>query len=136
MFSLLTLFACKDSTLTALPAEVHWGDIDFSQSVPTEGFDPQNIIVRNTGEKAVAAEILSFDFDSLCLSGFTEPPIDLGELEPENEFILTLGVCGYNEEGGRDVLVEGSIDISYGKETLNIPWSFTPVFNISNDTGG
>ena len=135
MMLLFSILACKDSTLTALPAEVAWGDIDFAQSIPTDGYDSQDILIRNTGEKTVSAEILSFDFDLLCLSGFTEAPIDLGELEPDNEFILTVGVCGYNEEGGRDVLVEGSIDISYDKDSLNIPWSFTPVFNITEDSG-
>ena len=69
------------------------------------------------------------------MSGFTELPVELGELEPDNEFILTIGVCNYNEEGGRDIMVEGNIEVGYDNETLDIPWSFTPVFNIGNDSG-
>lgn len=135
MMVLLAMIGCQDSTLTALPAEIVWGDVDFSLSAPSDGYDPQSVIVRNTGEKTVKAEIQGFDFELLCLSGFTELPVELGELEPDNEFILTIGVCNYNEEGGRDIMVEGNIEVGYDNETLDIPWSFTPVFNIGNDSG-
>ena len=135
MLTLLALIGCKESTLTALPAELVWVEIDFSQPASSDGYDPQNIIIRNTGEKTVSAEIQAFDFELLCLSGFTELPVDLGELDIDNEFVLTVGVCNYNEEGGRDVMVEGRIELGYGNETLEIPWSFTPVFNIGNDSG-
>ncbi|MGC6507904.1 MAG: hypothetical protein ACON4U_05770 [Myxococcota bacterium] len=135
MMVLLAMIGCQESTLTALPAEIVWGDVDFSLSAPSDGYDPQSVVVRNTGEKTVKAEIQSFDFELLCLSGFTELPVELGELEPDNEFILTIGVCNYNEEGGRDIMVEGSIEVGYDNETLDIPWSFTPVFNIGNDSG-
>ena len=135
MMILLAMIGCKESTLTALPAEIVWGDVDVSQSAPSDGYNPQSVVVRNTGEKTVKAEIQSFDFELLCLSGSTELPVELGELEPDNEFILTIGVCNYNEEGGRDIMVEGNIEVGYDNETLDIPWSFTPVFNIGNDSG-
>ena len=43
MLTLLALIGCKDGTLTALPAEVAWGEIDFSQPAPSDGYDPQRV---------------------------------------------------------------------------------------------
>jgi hypothetical protein len=130
MLSLVLVIACKESTLNALPTEVSWGEIDFIQTPPDEGFEVQNITIKNTGETTVSAEIVSFNFDFLCLSGFTTTPADIGELEPDSEFILSVGVCGYAVEEGTGNLTTGSIDVDYDKETLSIPWSFTPVLTI------
>ena len=134
----LLLLACQNNLdLTAFPSNLTFGDVDFYQPMPDGGYSPLELSLTNTGEKEVDLEILTFDFERLCLEGYTSVPVPLNSLSPSSNFILLVSVCGYIEEAGeRDDLLEGSIDIDYGgDELLSVPWSFTPVLNISNDTG-
>ena len=134
----LLFFACQDSLdLTAFPSSLNFGEVDFHQPMPDGGFSPLELSLTNTGEKDIDLTVVNFDFERLCLEGYTNTPASLSSLSPSSNFILLVSVCGYIEEAGeRDDLLEGSIDIDYGAdELLSIQWSFTPVLNISTDTG-
>jgi len=136
MLGWLFLFSCNKSTLVAFPSSLDWGEVDFSLAVPEEGFNPQSVTIRNNGESATSAEIYGFDFDHLCLAGFSSVPAEIGDMEPEDEFLLTVGVCDYAPDNGeRDSTVEGVIEISYEKEILSIPWTFIPVLGLTEDSG-
>ena len=134
----LLLLACQNNLdVTAFPSTLAFGDVDFHQPMPDGGYSPLELSLSNTGEKDVDLEIVSFDFERLCLEGYTNVPVSLNSLSPSSNFILLVSVCDYIEESGeRDDLLEGTIDIDYGADKLlSVPWSFTPVLNITSDTG-
>ena len=134
----LLLFACQNNLdLTAFPSKLDFGEVDFHQSMPDGGFSPLELSLTNTGERDVDLTVVTFDFEHLCLEGYTSVPNSLGSLSPASNFILMVSVCDYIEEAGeRDDLLEGFIDIDYGADSpLSVQWSFTPVLNISSDTG-
>ena len=85
--------------------------------------------------------IRAFDFEHLCLTGFSSTPADLGEIPPEGTYSLQVAVCDYiEEEGERDSLIRGKIDLlhSGSEDPTQISWSFTPVLSVgnqSNDSG-
>ena len=136
MFTVL-FFACSQPEVTPFPSKLEFGEVDFQAPMPEEGYQAMALDITNTGEKDVSLEILSFDFERLCLEGYTSVPASLSDLSPDSKFTLLISVCDYIEEAGeRDDLLEGMIDIDYGgSDVLQIPWSFTPVLNIGGDTG-
>jgi hypothetical protein len=131
----LLLIACGSIEITAFPSSVNFGDIDFHQAKPSGGYNPTELALTNTGDKDVELEVMTFDFEHLCLEGYDSVPTSLNTLSSGATFTLLVSVCDYIEEAGeRDDLLTGSIDIDYGKSTVSVPWSFTPILNIS-DTG-
>ena len=134
----LLLIACTGSLeVTPFPSSLDFGEIDFHQTMPDDGYSPIELNLTNTGEKEVSLDVISFDFERLCLEGFTSVPAALNSISSNSTFTLLVSVCGYLEEAGeRDDLLSGSIEIDYGADTyLSVPWSFTPVLNIASDTG-
>jgi hypothetical protein len=129
----IILFACNSGELTAFPSNISWGDIDFRNNPPEEGFDAQNIALTNTGTQNIDIELGLFDNIHLCLTGLDGTPQSLGTLEPDQTYNLLVGVCDYiEEEGERDTEISGTIEIVHtGVESPEvITWSFTPVFII------
>ena len=127
------LFACGAGELTAFPSNISWGEIDFRQSPPEGGFAQQDIVLTNTGTKAIDIELRVFDSVHLCLTGLDGNPQSLGTLEVEQSYSLLVGVCDYiEEEGERDQELSGQIEIGHtGIDSPEvIDWSFTPVFII------
>ena len=129
--------ACAAPELTFSPEELQFGDIDFSEEMPNGGYSPMDLKLTNESTKDLDIYIIDFDLSRLCFQGFSELPIDLGSLSPDSSYSGVVSVCDYIEENGeRDDLLEGNIVIEYNdKYTLSLPWSFTPVLNISADTG-
>ena len=136
MFGVLFI-ACTVPEVTPFPSKLEFGEVDFQQSMPEEGYQATELEITNTGEKEVTLEVISFDFEHLCLEGYTSVPATLSSLSASSKFTLLVSVCDYIEEAGeRDDLLTGNIVIDYGgEESLQIPWSFTPVLNIASDTG-
>ena len=131
----LLLIACGSVEITAFPSTLDFGDVDFHQPQPDGGYTPIELALTNTGDKDIELAVTTFDFEHLCLEGFTSVPATLNSLSSGTTFTLLVSVCDYIEEAGeRDDLITGNIDINYEKESLSVPWSFTPRLNIT-DTG-
>ena len=127
------LFACNQGELTAFPSTISWGEIDFRENPPEEGFDARNISLTNTGSQTIDIELSGFDNVHLCAMGLDGEPQSLGKLEVDQSYDLQVGVCDYIEEDGeRDTEITGTIAIAHsGANTpVEITWSFTPVFII------
>ena len=127
----LVLAACGgDSALSVSPERIDWGEIDFQSAAPEGGFSPRSIAVTNGGKGPATLQLDSFDFERLCLPGFTSVPAEIGEVAAGEDFTLEVGVCGYDSAAGeRDQLISGQLRISdtdSGDEVV-VEWSFTPV---------
>ena len=123
---------CKDGdrdTLSADPADIAWGELDFQQDMPTEGYDEQSIDLTNDAEEDVIVEVLELDLDHLCSPGIPDTPFEIGTLTPGQTLSFFVSVCEYSSEGGeRDVEQTGTI--VFGSSTggrAETTWSFTPV---------
>ena len=135
---LLLLSACSSGQLSVSPTNIAWGDVDFQQTLPTEGYDPQTITVVNEGSRDLDITVVGFDTDRLLLGALLvqeQPPV-LGTLQPDQTVLLTASVVDYLD-GERDTEVTGafSLDADGLGEPVEITWSFTPIRNIIVDTG-
>jgi hypothetical protein len=133
----LLLIACTPPEVTPFPSSLDFGEVDFQETMPDDGYHAMELEITNTGDKDVSLEVIAFDFEHLCLQGYTTVPATLSSLSQNSKFTLLISVCDYIVEAGeRDNLLSGNIEIDYGADTsLQIPWSFTPVLNIAGDTG-
>jgi len=113
------------------PGSLDWGEVDFGEAVPADGFSPTEVSITNRGETTVELTLTDFPFDMLCLTGFSEVPAPLPTLEPDQQALLTVAVCAYDAEGGRGVERSGDILIDADGEIESLPWSFTPVVDQS-----
>lgn len=129
--------ACKAPELRFSPEELDFGEVDFSEEMPEGGYSPLALRLTNESTKDLSLYITDFDFNHLCLLGFSDLPADLGSLSPDSSYSAMVSVCDYIEENGeRDDLLQGTITVAYNeKYTLSIPWSFTPILDVSQDTG-
>lgn len=141
--TVLALVGCGGSggELTAWPRRVDFGEIDFLDAVPANGFAETEIVLTSAGKVSVTASLADADFDHLCMQGFSASmlPADIGELSPDQTYSLFAGVCAYSVENGeRDTLVEGTIVVETDgdPESVEIPWSFTPVLGLGGDDTG
>lgn len=132
------LSACGSSGLvTAFPTSLDFGTVDFIADTPSGGYAPTALTVRNGGETELGVTVTGLDFERLCVDGFAASPIDIGTLSPGSSYVFTVGVCGYDREGGeRDTLVSGAFSIDAdGAEPVAVPWSFTPTLGLGGDSG-
>ena len=137
MFGLVYFIACNSELLDSSVTEINFGDIDFAEEMPEGGYERRTVEVENISKKTLEISIPNFDFEHLCLLRFTENPVEIGELSPNSTYKLEISVCDYIVENGeRDSLVEGSVQIESGENRLEIPWSFTPRLNIEVDDSG
>ena len=126
----ILFFACNNGELTAFPSQITWGEIDFTSSMPEEGYDAQNIALNNTGTSILELTLQYYDDTYLCLDGLEAGMQTLGKLEPEHQYSLLIGVCNYEEDRGeRDTEISGTISVTHtgANSPVEIPWSFTPV---------
>ncbi len=141
MLSLLALFACGEGDLAVEPVSLAWGDVDFQTTACTdclcdEGCEPRELALTNAGDADIKVDLPLGVDTHLCPFGYDgAKALDLGTLEPDATFVLTLSVCAY-EPGERDTQVSGTIDVETdGADTvIQVPFTFTPIRNIS--TGG
>ena len=107
--------------------------------MPEEGYAATELSLNNTGEDPVTVSLEEFDFEHLCLQGFSSVPANLNEIPAGGAYVLVVGVCDYIEEQGeRDSLVSAEIIVEHTGESspLSIGWSFTPKLNIGSDDSG
>lgn len=116
-------------SLSVDPADIAWGDIDFQQDMPTEGYAEQSINLTNDAEEDVTVEVLTLDLGHLCSPGIPATPFEIGTLTPGQTLSFFVSVCEYSrEDGERDVEQGGTI--AFGSSTggrAETTWTFTPV---------
>ena len=134
---------CKEKgAFTVSPSSLDWGEVDFSDhpdDMEEQGYDAQTVKVKNTGEESLDVILQSFDFDRLCLDGFSAAPVLVPTLDPGSSYVFTVGVCGYvAEDGDRDSVVSGSLDFEAVDldGTQSVSWSYTPTIDIDQDDSG
>ena len=130
--SSLLCLACSTGSVSLSPNPLEFGEIDFNQDLPEAGYNAKEVFLRNDGEEDLDLVITGVDDSRLLLSGqfLTQKPLTLMTIGPEQFHTLTLGIIGYDVEGGeRDTLVEGYfiVDAPNLKEPARLNWSFTPV---------
>lgn len=117
------------TSLSVTPTEMAWGEIDFQQDMPAEGYDEQAIMLTNEASEEVVVEVLDLDLDHLCSPGIPETPLEVGTLGPGETLGFFVSVCDYSrEEGERDTEQRGTM--AFGSSAggrAEVPWSFTPV---------
>ena len=138
--SLLLLSACSGGEITLEPPRLAWGEVDFQEDLPEEGFLPQEVQLRNTGSRPLDIRLGEVDEVHLKVGAFfaTENPPTLPTLDPGSTHVVTVAVWGYDMEGGeRDTEVTGTLRfLADGlSEPAALEWSFTPVRDIVIDTG-
>ena len=140
---LFALTGCGgEGSISLSPEFYNWGEVDFHAEecmdcACTGGCNSLDLWITNTGESAVNLMLPNgFDNDHLCIDGSTsEPQMSLGELEPMEQLLLRISVCGYlpgelNIEGEEEPTpVEGSMRITDDDGLINtsFDWSFVPV---------
>jgi hypothetical protein len=135
------LSACgggSGNVATATPSQLDWGEIDFQQDMPDEGYDAVDFTVSNDGKADLDIVLRGFDTTRLRLGApllvRADPPT-LPTLSPGQSMVMRLGVYAY-ADGDRDTLVSGSFELEAAgiKDPTSVPWSFTPIRIIDTDT--
>lgn len=143
--ALLTLLAAAcardEAVLVVDPPSIDWGEVDFQQPMPMEGYDQRAVDLINDGAKDLTVRIPGFDRLHLCLEGFEdqEGVIELPALSPGSRYVLLLAVCGYDMEAGElETSFQGRVQlVNDGADPVEmLEYSFIPVRNLGDDTGG
>lgn len=128
---LLYLFACATEVeISILPASLDLGDVDITADMPDEGYYAAGVItLTNDGENTVALSLPEYETTSLCLQGFTtqEFPVSLGDVEQDQSFAITVGICGYPPgSDGSPVSAPFEVWTDGTPDTLDLIVTFTP----------
>ncbi len=123
---------CKDgdpASLSVTPADIAWGEVDFQQDMPTEGYDERSINLTNGADEDVTVEVVELDLDHLCSPGIPDTPFEIGTLTPGQTLSFFVSVCEYSrEDGERDSEQTGTVAFSSSTGgRAETTWSFTPV---------
>jgi hypothetical protein len=137
---LLALLACSKTEIGVTPQFLDWGEVDFQQEMGTSGYEPQTMIITNTGEKDVDIQLVGFPSDRLLLGVAqlaSDDPPTLPTLPPTASHQFTIGVQSY-ELGEQTTLVEGSFDVTAEgvKEPITVNWQYVPIRDLVEDSGG
>lgn len=134
------LVGCSKGEVSPSPASLVWGEVNFQDARPADGYEPQELSLQNTGKKALDLQVEGFDEFHLSLGAhlIAESPPTLPTLEPGSAVVITVAVWDYDIDAGeRDSEVSGAFQVSAGalREPVSIPWTFTPVRDFGDDTG-
>ena len=137
---LVLLLGCTKIDFEYSPKVIEWGEINFYDDMPENGYEEQNIVFRNTGEKQISLNVSGFDKEYFCVVGETEEDfVNITELESNQIFEISVSVCNYIEENGeRDTEISGTFQIfdqNKKQDIGSIEWSFTPIIQILGDSG-
>jgi hypothetical protein len=129
-----------EGVLVVDPPSIDWGEVDFQQTMPMEGYDQRAVDLLNDGARDLTVRIPGFDRVHLCLEGFEdqEGVIELPTIAPGSRYILLLAVCGYDMEAGElETTFHGRVQcVNDGADPVEmLPYTFTPVRNLGDDTG-
>jgi hypothetical protein len=130
----------EEGVLVVDPPSVDWGEVDFQQPMPMEGYDQRAVNLINDGMQDLSIRIPGYDRVHLCLEGFEdqEGVIELPSLTPGSRYILLPAVCGYDVEAGEiGTTFHGHIQfVNDGADPVEmLEYDFTPVRHIGDDTG-
>ena len=137
---LVLLLGCTKTEFEYSPQVIDWGEINFYDDMPENGYEEQNIVFRNNGEKQISLNVSGFNKEYFCVVGETENDfINIEELNPNQIFEISVSVCNYIEENGeRDTEISGTFQIfdsNNNKDVGSIDWNFTPIIQILGDSG-
>ena len=137
---LVLLLGCTKIDFEYSPQVIDWGEINFYDDMPENGYEEQNIVFRNIGEKLISLNVSGFNKEYFCVVGETEDDfINITELESNQIFEISVSVCNYIEENGeRDTEISGTFQIfdqNKNQDIGSIEWSFTPIIQILGDSG-
>jgi hypothetical protein len=112
---MLVLMGCAaPAALEVSPATIAFGDVVISGSDrPEEGWAGlAEVSIRNSGESPIDVSIEDYDEVSILLYGFNglPAPLDLGNIPPDVEYVLDVGIAGY-VQGESDVPLEKAITL-------------------------
>ena len=124
----LMLAACGSAELEVSPTTLEWGEVDFAQPRPEQGYDAREVTLRNVGSRALDLELVGFDDTRLVVGGRFEDDYRFPTLEPDQSFVLTVGVYAY-VPGEWTQFLEGSfqVDGDQLRDPIPVDWSFTPI---------
>ncbi len=129
-WSALVLFAaaCGCAEIEVEPTTIDWGEVDFAQPRPDDGYDARDVTIRNAGDRTVTITVRGVDEERLLVSGQFEDGYRLAPLEAGQTAVLRVGVWAY-VPGEWDTLVEGSLRITGDplRDEIPVAWSFTPI---------
>lgn len=97
--------------------------------MPADGYGSTELAIENGGAGTAQLVLEGFDFERLCLPGFSSTPAEIGEVKSGQRFSLFVGVCGYDAAAGeRDLELSGELLFRDAEtdEALAVPWTFTP----------
>ena len=128
----LSLTACasgEPDSLSVAPASLDWGEVDFQEEMPTEGYDETTVSITNEAEEEVTVEVVELDLDHLCSPGIPSTPFEIGTLSEGQSLSFFVAVCEYSPEAGeRDSEQTGTMVFrSSAGGQAEVGWSFTPV---------
>ena len=138
---LVLLLGCTKTEITYTPNVIEWGEINFYEDMPENGYGEQNIVFQNMGKKQISLLVSGFNSEYFCITKEEKDYIYIDDLYPNQIFEVSVSVCDYMEEyGQRDEYVEGQFEIfdetkDSKKKIGEIDWSFTPVIHILEDSG-
>ena len=132
--------ACTGGEITLEPPFLTWGEVDFQELRPDEGYFPQEVELRNTGSRALDIRLEEVDELHLKVGALlaTQSPPTLPTLQPDSAQVITVAVWDYDIEAGeRDTEVTGHLRLAADgmREPALLEWSFTPIRDIVVDTG-
>ena len=134
------LTGCGSNALSVEPGSLNWGEVDFEEVKPDEGYDQKSITLTNDGSKSLDISVLNFDDVRLILGAQLEtpdPPV-LRVIEPGSNAVITVAVWGYDIESGElteEVTGSFYLDAKSLKDPVEVQWAFTPIRGGEIDTG-
>ena len=132
LFSLLAACGPEMGAIYVSPTNIDWGDIDFVETTPPEGYKSVAIVVTNTQRPTVTIDIANFDYDHLILGAVFDDGVNPSfTLETLEQAVITVGVGDY-ADGERDTQIEGAFKFTSNQllEASTINWSFTPTLDL------
>ena len=134
----LAFSACASGSLSINPNPRGFGEVDFNESLPPEGYAAQEVYLQNDGNQPLTITLYNVDEKRVLVSGQFEggSGYALPTLEPGQYHTLTIGVIGYDVESGeRDTLVQQAITVDAPslKEPSALIYSYTPIRVFDNE---
>ena len=128
---LAILLACTTPVeISVVPETLDIGDVDITPDMPDEGYYAAGVVtLTNDGEETVSLQLPEYDNESLCIQGFLtqEFPVAMTDLDPEQSFAITVGICGYPPgTDGQPVAAPFDVWTDGDPDTIAISIEFTP----------
>ena len=135
--ALCLLAACSGGDLLASPTSFDFGEVNFQQERPPQGYEARDLVLTNNTGRSLDIAFTGVDDDHLFIAApvfVTSNPPTLPSLDPEDTVVVTVAAWDY-ELGELTTEVSGTFRIeANGVDPIVVPWSFTPVRQQVEDT--